>query len=193
MQLSESTCVSIHMYCSLFLLINTLFPYFLSLGEFISAELKGQGLTTGLVARIWRLSLHDPTSVSIAGNRKLCFRPLEPRPPEIILSRAPDINTKKVLEACTPTAMVTLEVGEGFYDVSSVFSKEECIFKNYFWTWKMKDLFIKRHCLKALPQFVLALFAWAVQACLSEVICPLKPRDACAGECPASIFQGLVL
>ena len=63
-QLSESTCVSLHIYCSLYLLINTLFPYFLSLWEFISAELKGQGLTTGLVARIWQLSLHDPTSVS---------------------------------------------------------------------------------------------------------------------------------
>ena len=122
------------MYCSLFLLINTLFPYFLSLGEFISAELKGQGLTTGPVARIWWLSLHDPTSVSIAGNQKLCFRPLQPRPPEIILSGALNINTKKVLEVCTPTAMVTLEMGEGFYDVSSMFSKEECIFKNYFRT-----------------------------------------------------------
>ena len=56
----------------------------------------------------------------------------------------------------------------------------------------MKDLFIKRHCLQALPQFVLALFAWAVQACLSEVVCPLKPHDVCASECPASILQGLV-
>lgn len=57
----------------------------------------------------------------------------------------------------------------------------------------MKDLFIKRHCLKALPQFVLALFAWAMQACFSEVVCPLKLCDVCAGKCPASILQGLVL
>ena len=42
--LSESACVSTHMYCTLLLLINTLLlHYFPSLWEFFSAKPKGQG------------------------------------------------------------------------------------------------------------------------------------------------------
>ena len=44
--LSEPTCVSVHTYCTVFLLINTLFHYCMSLWEFFSANLKGQGLVT---------------------------------------------------------------------------------------------------------------------------------------------------
>ena len=38
--------MNIHMYCTLFLLINTLFHYFPSLWELFSAKPKGQGLVT---------------------------------------------------------------------------------------------------------------------------------------------------
>ena len=55
------------MYCTLFLLINTLFRCFSFLWEFFSAKPKGPGpwsQTTGLVARIWCSHHHDQASVS---------------------------------------------------------------------------------------------------------------------------------
>ena len=65
---SEAAYVFIHMYCTLFLLINTflfkMLHYFLCLWTFFFFKAEGPGplsLTTGLVPRIWCSHCHDPT------------------------------------------------------------------------------------------------------------------------------------
>ena len=112
------------MYCSLFLLINTLFPYFFVGIHFCRAE--GPGPCHWPL--VWWLGFgasHCTTQPqSLSGNWKLCFRPLQLRPLEIILSGGLYINThKKSPGSMCTNNHVTPEIGEGFYNVSCVFKR----------------------------------------------------------------------
>ena len=68
LSLSESTCMPLHVYCTLFLLINTL-PASLpsTFVEIIFCKAEGPrplSLSAGLVVRIWCFHSCDPTSIS---------------------------------------------------------------------------------------------------------------------------------
>ena len=78
---SESTRVPIHMYCTLFLQMNTLLASLLSVFvEILFCKSKGPGplsLTTGLVARIWFFHCCNPTPTS-GWEPKPGSKPLQP-------------------------------------------------------------------------------------------------------------------
>ena len=78
--------VSIHTYCALFLLMNTLLALLLSIFVgILFHKAVGPGvlsLSTGLAARIYCFYHHDPTQ-SLAGNLSPPPRHCRPRPPEI--------------------------------------------------------------------------------------------------------------
>ena len=84
--LSEPARVSIHTYCTFFLLINTLLVSLLSIFVGIlfwqSHRARALSLTTGLVARIWCTHHCDPTSIT-GWELKPTSSCCRPRPPEI--------------------------------------------------------------------------------------------------------------
>ena len=84
---SESACVSIYTYCTLFPLINTLLATLLSIFvEFLIYKAEGPGplsVTTCLVSRIWCFHHCDPVQF-LAGNLSPTLSHCRPNPPEIM-------------------------------------------------------------------------------------------------------------
>ena len=85
----ESSCVTVHTYCTFSLLINTLHAPLLSIFvEILFCKAKGSGplsLTTGLVERIWCFHCCNPAQ-SLVGNLRPTSRHCRPRPLEITTS-----------------------------------------------------------------------------------------------------------
>ena len=85
---SESACVSIRMYCTLFPLINTSLTSLLSVFvEILFCKAEGPGplsLTTGRVARVWSFHCCEPAQslVGIPGPAPSFCRP---RPPKVTM------------------------------------------------------------------------------------------------------------
>lgn len=79
----ESSCVTVHKYCTFPLLINALLaPLFSIFAEILLCKAKGSGpmsLTTGLIARIWCFHCHNPAQF-LVGNPRPTSRHCRPRP-----------------------------------------------------------------------------------------------------------------
>ena len=104
--LSQSACVSIHMYCTLlFLLINTYFTTFPLCGNYFYAKLKVQGLVTdhrssgkdsALIAASWPQSLVRNWGLLSSCGRS---RPSEIKKGQLVLCRV-DLENLGVYKGC---------------------------------------------------------------------------------------------
>ena len=94
LSLSESAPVSIHTYCTLFLLTNTSLASLLSVFvEILFYKTKGSGplsLTTDLVVRIWYFHHHDPASIFEKDSS--CSKPLQAKATQDQLSLSLSLN-----------------------------------------------------------------------------------------------------